>query len=40
MSETVDHPTPTAPVRAYAMRAHEDQDAPGVITGNFTLYST
>ena len=20
------------------MRAHEDQDAPGVIAGNFTLY--
>ena len=22
------------------MRAHEDQDAPGVIAGNFTLYDT
>ena len=29
MSETVDHPTPIAPTRAYAMRAREDQDAPG-----------
>ena len=26
------------PARAYAMRAHEDQDAPGIIMGNFTLY--
>ena len=24
----------------YAIRAREDQDAPGVITGNFTLYDT
>ena len=40
MSDTVDHPTPTAPARAYAMRAREDQDAPGVIAGNFTLYNT
>ena len=22
------------------MRAHEDQDVPGVIAGNFTLYNT
>ena len=28
MSEVVDHPTPTAPARAYAMRAREVQDAP------------
>ena len=40
MSETVDRPTPTAPARAYAMRTREDQDAPGVIAGNFTLYNT
>ena len=38
--ETVDRLTPTAPARAYAMRAREDQDAPGVIAGNFTLYNT
>ena len=40
VSETVDRPTPTAPARDYTMRAREDQDAPGVITGNFTLYNT
>ena len=40
VSETVDRPTPTYPARAYAMRAREDQDAPRVITGNFTLYNT
>ena len=40
MLETVELPTPTAPARAYAMRAREDQDAPGVITGNFALYNT
>ena len=40
MSETMDHPTPTNPTRAYAMRAREDQDAPRVLTGNFTLYNT
>ena len=38
--ETVDRPTPTTPVLAYAMRAHEYQDALRVITGNFTLYNT
>ena len=38
--ETVDHPTPTDLARAYAMRDREDQDAPGVITGNFTIYNT
>ena len=37
-SETVNRPTSTVPARAYAMRACEDQDAPGVIAGNFTLY--
>ena len=40
VSKTVDHLTPTIPTRAYAMRAREDQDAPGVIVGNFTLYNT
>ena len=29
---------PTAPARAYAMRAREDQDAPEVIVGIFSLY--
>ena len=29
---------PTAPARAYAMKAHEDQDAPEVIAGIFSLY--
>ena len=29
---------PTAPARAYAMKAHEDQDAPEVIVGIFSLY--
>ena len=30
---------PTAPARAYVMRAREYQDALGVIAGNFTLYN-
>ena len=38
MSETVDGPMPTTPARAYAMRAHEDQDAPEVIASIFSLY--
>ena len=38
-SETVNYPTTTSLARAYAMRACEDQDAPGVIVGNFTLYN-
>ena len=38
VSETVDHPMPTAPARAYAMKAGEDQDAPEVIAGIFSLY--
>ena len=37
MSETVDRPMPTAPARAYAMKAREDQDAPEVIAGIFSL---
>ena len=28
----------TTPTRAYAMKAHEDQDAPEVIAGIFSLY--
>ena len=39
-SETINHPTTTTPTRAYDMRAREDQDAPGVIAGSFTLYDT
>ena len=38
VSETVDRPMPTAPARAYVMKAREDQDAPEVITGIFSLY--
>ena len=38
MLETVDRPMPTAPTRAYAMRAREDQDAPEVIAGIFSLF--
>ena len=37
-SETVNRPTTTAPARAYAMRAREDPDIPGVIAGTFTLF--
>ena len=36
--ETVDHPIPTAPARAYAIRACEDQDSPEVIVGKISLY--
>ena len=38
MLEIVDRPTPTAPARAYAIKACEDQDAPDVITSIFSLY--
>ena len=38
MSKTVDRPMPTALARAYAMKAREDQDAPEVIAGIFSLY--
>ena len=34
----MDRSIPTAPARAYAIRAREDQDAPEVITGMFLLY--
>ena len=36
--ETVGRPMPTAPARAYSMKAHEDQDAFEVIAGIFSLY--
>ena len=38
VSEIVDRPMPTAPARAYVMKAHEDQDASEVIVGIFSLY--
>ena len=38
MSETVDRPMPIAPARTYVMKAREDQDAPEVIAGIFSLY--
>ena len=38
MSETVDHPMPTAPAQAYAMKAREDQDALEVIVSILSLY--
>ena len=38
VSETVDRSMPTAPARAYDMKAREDQDVPKVITGIFSLY--
>ena len=37
-SETVNRPTTAVPALAYAIQARGDQDAPGVIMGNFTLY--
>ena len=39
MSETVDHPAPIAPARAYAMQAEEEQDAPDVIAGMYSLFN-
>ena len=38
VSETMDHPMPTTPARAYPMKAREDQDAPKVIAGIFSLF--
>ena len=38
MLETVDRPMPSAPAQTYAMRAREDQDAPEVIVGIFSLF--
>ena len=34
----MDRLIPTAPARAYAIKAREDQDAPEVIAGIFSLY--
>ena len=31
---------PTTPARAYDMKAREDQDAPKVIAGIYSLYDT
>ena len=39
MSETVDHPAPIAPARAYSMQALEEQDAPDVIAGMYSLFN-
>ena len=36
--ETVNRPATIAPTQAYAMRAREDPDIPGVIAGTFTLF--
>ena len=38
VSETMDRPMLTAPIRAYAMKAREDQYDPEVIAGIFSLY--
>ena len=34
----MDRPIPTTPAREYAIKACEDQDAPEVIAGIFSLY--
>ena len=39
MSETVDHPAPIAPAQAYAMQVLEEQDAPDVIAGMYSLFN-
>ena len=39
MSKTMDHPAPIAPARAYAMQALEEQDAPDVIAGMYSLFN-
>ena len=38
MSEIVDRLMLIAPSQAYAMQDLEDQDAPDVIAGNFSVY--
>ena len=38
MSETVDRPMTSTPTRAYAMKAHGDQEALEVIAGIFSRY--
>ena len=35
----MDRPIPTAPARAYAIKAREDQDAPEVVAGIFSPYN-
>ena len=39
MSETVDHLTSIAPAQAYAKQALEEQDAPDVIAGMYSLFN-
>ena len=39
MSEPVDHPVPTAPARAYAMQALEEQDTLDLIAGMYSLFN-
>ena len=39
MSEAVEHPAPIAPVRAYAMQALEEKDAPDVIVRMYSLFN-
>ena len=34
----MNRPATTTPAQAYAMRAREDSDMPGVIVGTFTLF--
>ena len=38
--DTVVRSEARAPTRAYAIRAHEEDSSPYVITGTFTLYDT
>ena len=38
MSKTIDRPMPSAPARAYAMKACGDQDAPEVISDIISLF--
>ena len=38
VSKTMDRSMPIAPAQAYAMKAREDQDAPEVIAGIFSIY--
>ena len=39
-TQTMGRQDACAPVRAYAMKAVEDTDAPDVITGNFIIFDT
>ena len=38
MSETIDHPMPSALAQAYAMKARGDQEAPEVNASIFSFY--